>query len=54
MEELRANINQVIRGSHPTKSNISKAEAQAIKELKGDKDGLVLTADKGGSYGSYG
>ena len=46
MEELRANINRVLRGSHP-RSNISKAEAQAIRELKGDKDRLVLTAGKG-------
>ena len=28
-------------------SNLSMAEAQAIRELKGDKDRLVLTADKG-------
>ena len=47
MEELRANINWVIRGSHPPMSNISKAEAQAVRELKRDKDRLVFTADKG-------
>ena len=38
VEELRADVNR---------SNINKAEAQAIMELKGDKDRLVLTADKG-------
>ena len=31
----------------PPRSNRSKAEAHAIRELKGDKDRLVLTADKG-------
>ena len=46
-KELRANINRVLRGSHPNKSFICKAEARALKELKGDKDRLVLTADKG-------
>ena len=46
MEELRANINRVLRGSHP-RSNLSKAEAQAIRELKWDKDRLVSTGDKG-------
>ena len=44
MEELRTNINRVLRGSHP-RSNLSKAEA--IRELKGDEGRLVLTADKG-------
>ena len=44
-EENRANVNRVIRGS--PKSNLSKAEVQAIRELKGDKSWIVLTADKG-------
>ena len=35
------------KGLPPPKSYISKAEAQAIIELKGDKDRLVLTVDKG-------
>ena len=50
MEEPRANINWVLRGSHSPKSNISKAEAQTIKELKGDKDRLVSTTDKGVAF----
>ena len=45
VEELRP-IKRVLWGS-PQKSNLSKAEAQAIRELKGDKDRLILTADKG-------
>ena len=47
MEELRPDINRVLRGCNPPRSNISKAEAWAIRELKGDKDRLVITADKG-------
>ena len=35
------------KGFPPPNSNISKAEAQAVGELKRDKDRLVLTADKG-------
>ena len=31
----------------PPKSNISKEEARAMKELKKDQDRMVLTADKG-------
>ena len=31
----------------PPKSNISKEETRAIKELKKDQERMVLTADKG-------
>ena len=41
-----ADINGVQRCCHP-QSNPSKAEARAIRELKGDRDRLVLTPDKG-------
>ena len=47
VEELRADINRVLKSSHPTKPNINKAEAQSLKELKRDKDRIVFTADKG-------
>ena len=47
MEELKADTNRVLRGSLLPKSNLSKTEAQATRELKGDKDRLVLTLDKG-------
>ena len=48
VEEIRADVDRVPRGSHPPpKSNLSKAEAQAIRELKRDKSRIVLTADKG-------
>ena len=40
-EELRAEINRVLR------SNLTTAQSQAIRELKRDRDCIVLTADKG-------
>ena len=46
-EELRANINQVLRASHHPKPNLTKAQNLAIRELKRDRDCIVLTADKG-------
>ena len=47
VEELRTDINKVLMSSYPPKSNLNKAEAQALRELERDRDGLVLTADKG-------
>ena len=44
MDEPRADVNRV---PPILKSNLSKAEAQAIKELKRDKSRIALTADKG-------
>ena len=46
-EELRADINWVLRSSHPPKPNLTKAQNSAIRELKRDRDRIVLTADKG-------
>ena len=46
-EELRADINRVLRSSHPPKPNLTKAQTAAIRELKRDRDRIVLTADKG-------
>ena len=46
-EELRAEINRVLRSSHPPKSNLTRVQSQAIRELKRDRDQIVLTADKG-------
>ena len=47
VEELRADINQVLRASHPPKPNLTKAQNLAIRKLKKDRDCIVLTADKG-------
>ena len=46
-EELRANINRVLRSSHPLNPNLTKAQMSALRELKRDRDRIVLTADKG-------
>ena len=46
-EELRADINRVLRSSHPPKPNLTKAQNIALRELKRDRDRIVLTADKG-------
>ena len=46
-EELRADINWVLRAFHPPKPNLTKAQNLTIKELKRDRDRIVLTADKG-------
>ena len=46
-EELRDEINRVLRSSHPPKPNLTKSQLQAIRELKRDRDCIVLTADKG-------
>ena len=46
-EELRADISRVLRSSHPPKPNITKAQNLALRELKKDRDHIVLTADKG-------
>ena len=46
-EELRADINRVLRSSHPPKLNLTKAQNIALRELKRDRDRIVRTADKG-------
>ena len=46
-EEFRADINWVLRSSHPPKTTQTKAQNSAIRELKRDRDCIVLTADKG-------
>ena len=47
VEEIRANINWVLRASHPPKPNLTKTQNLAIRELKKDRDCIVFTADKG-------
>ena len=46
-EELRANINWVLRASNPSNPNLTKAQNLAIRELKKDRGHIVLTADNG-------
>ena len=46
-EELRVEIKNILKKNHPNKSNITKEEFWAIKELKQDEKRIILTADKG-------
>ena len=45
--EFRADIARVLKQAIPSKSNISKEDWRVIKELRADKEHLILTADKG-------
>ena len=45
-EELRADINRMLRSSQPPKPNLTKAELKALTELKKDSNRIVLTANK--------
>ena len=46
-EDFRADINRVLRSSHSPKPNLTKAQNSALRELKRDRDHIVLTAYKG-------
>ena len=47
MEELRADINGLLRRGQVPRSNLNKSEVKALAELKKDKDRIDLTVDKG-------
>ena len=46
-EELRSEVYRVLRQPHQSKPNLKKEEMVAMKQLKTDKNCMVLTADKG-------
>ena len=46
-EEVRSDMYRVLRHPHQLKPNLSKGEMEAIKQLKADKNRVILTADKG-------
>ena len=46
-EELRLDMYRVVRHPRQLKPNVGKGEMAAIKQLKADKDRVILTADKG-------
>ena len=46
-EELGAEVKAVLKKIQPPKSNITKEEQRALKELKKDTNRVILTADKG-------
>ena len=46
-DELRVEVKNILKQAHTPRSNISKEEFQAIRELKEDDSRIILTADKG-------
>ena len=44
-EELRADISRMLRQPRKTKVNLTKEEFKAMKELKSDRDCIILMAD---------
>ena len=46
-EELRVKVKKILQKTQMPKSNITKEEFQAIKELKKNDNRMILTADKG-------
>ena len=47
VQELRAEVNIILRKAKPPKSNISREEKKALKEVREGQDRMVLTAYKG-------
>ena len=46
-QEHRTEVNILLQRPKPPKSNITKKEKKALKELREDQDRIVLTVDKG-------
>ena len=46
-QELRAEVNILLKRAKPPRSSITKVEKKALKELRQDQDRMVLTVDKG-------
>ena len=46
-EELRADINGLLKKLHGPRPNLTKEECKALVELKRDKERVILTVDKG-------
>ena len=45
-EEVRADISRILKQSKPPKANLTREEWKAIKQLRSDRDHIILTADK--------
>ena len=54
VEELRAEVNRVLRSSHTSKPNLTKAQNLAFKETKKGQGPHSPYCRQGGSYGNYG
>ena len=46
-DELRGEVETILKKAQPPRQNITKEEQKAIGELKGDNTRTILTADKG-------
>ena len=46
-QELRAEVNILLKRAKPPKCNITKEEKKTLRELREDQDRMVLTTDKG-------
>lgn len=46
-EEIRQDVSRILRNARPPPSNISKEEAIALKNIKNNKNIIILKADKG-------
>ena len=46
-EELRSDVYRVLRQTHHLKPNIKRKELEALRQLKEDKNHMILTANKG-------
>ena len=47
VQELRTEVNYLLKRAKPPRSNITKEEKGALKELRADQDRMELTEDKG-------
>ena len=47
LQELRVETSCLLRKARAPRANITREEKRALRELKEDKDRIVLTADKG-------
>ena len=46
-EDLRSDISRILKHSNPPKPNLTREEWKALKQLKSDKDQIIVTVDKG-------
>ena len=53
-EDLRAEISRILKQSRKPTKNLTKDEFKAIRELKLDREHIILTADNDNGSSSYG
>ena len=47
VQELRADVNPLLRRTHTPKPNLTKQERRGLAQFKKDKDRMILTVGKG-------